>query len=122
MSQQKEEKKVEQEEPKDKAKEEEQQRKEQQATGGWNDWSKASFGGDQAQKEKFMRLLGANKNKAAASADKPKKTGGLYGSLKSAIDEDEGARIANDLEKQFQSGLQFRKQMFSGRRGGLGST
>lgn len=102
----------------------EQQEQQQQSTGGWNDWSKASFGGDQAQKDKFMRLLGANKNKnkaTSAADDKPKKKGGLYGSLKSAIDEDEGAKIANDLEKQFQSGLQFRKQMFSGRRGGLGS-
>lgn len=49
-----------------------------------------------------------------------KKSGGLYGGLKSAIDEDEKKRISNDLEKQFDHGLQFRKQMQMGRRGGLG--
>ncbi|KAI8340042.1 hypothetical protein BC941DRAFT_419249 [Chlamydoabsidia padenii] len=65
-----------------------------------------------------MRLLGAKKSK---QEDTPtKKKGGLFGSLKSAIDEDEGARISNQLEKQFQDGLHFRKQQQMGRRGGLG--
>jgi hypothetical protein len=49
-----------------------------------------------------------------------KKSNGLYGGLKSAIDEDEKQRITNDLEKQFDHGLQFKKQMQMGRRGGLG--
>jgi hypothetical protein len=53
-------------------------------------------------------------------ASTTKKSGGLYGGLKSAIDEDEKQRITNDLEKQFDHGLQFRKQMQMGRRGGLG--
>lgn len=65
-----------------------------------------------------MRLLGAKK--ASPQAAPAKKSGGLYGGLKSAIDEDEKERITNDLEKQFDHGLQFRKQMQMGRRGGLG--
>ncbi|CAO3585833.1 unnamed protein product [Absidia cylindrospora] len=103
---------------------------EQVVSGGWNDWNKASFGGDQEKKNKFLRLLGAKKpandttepkDESAASASMPKqKKGGLFGSLKSAIDEDEGDRIRGDLEKQFQDGLQFRKQQQMGRRGGLG--
>ncbi|KAI8079805.1 uncharacterized protein BX664DRAFT_202770 [Halteromyces radiatus] len=92
---------------------------EQESTGGWNDWSKASFGGDQEQKSKFLRLLGAKKSSANKDEGNKKKTG-LFGSLKSAIDEDEGQRISNQLEKQFQDGLQFRKQQQMGRRGGLG--
>lgn len=88
-----------------------------QATGGWNNWDKASFGGDDAKKDKFLRLLGAKKS---SSDNQEKKKGGLYGSLKSAIDEDENHRISHDLEKQFDHGLQFRKQMQKGRRGGLG--
>jgi hypothetical protein len=65
-----------------------------------------------------MRLLGAKKG--GSSQQPAKKSGGLYGGLKSAIDEDEKNRISNDLEKQFDHGLQFRKQMQMGRRGGLG--
>lgn len=88
---------------------------------GWNDWNKASFDGDDAKKNKFLRLLGAKKPTAPSQSFTPaKKSGGLYGGLKSAIDEDEKERITNDLEKQFDSGLQLRKQMQMGRRGGLG--
>lgn len=68
-----------------------------------------------------MRLLGAKKSTPKGDDQAPaKKKGGLFGSLKSAIDEDEGARISSQLEKQFQDGLQFRKQQQMGRRGGLG--
>ncbi|ORZ10833.1 hypothetical protein BCR42DRAFT_422116 [Absidia repens] len=104
---------------------------EQVISGGWNDWNKASFGGDQQKKNKFLRLLGAKKptndttepkdeGATSVSTPKQKKKGGLFGSLKSAIDEDEGDRIRGELEKQFQDGLQFRKQQQMGRRGGLG--
>lgn len=71
-------------------------------------------------------MLGAKKDSPSASTGlssfqpATKKSGGLYGGLKSAIDEDEKKRISNDLEKQFDHGLQFRKQMQMGRRGGLG--
>ncbi|ORX50887.1 hypothetical protein DM01DRAFT_1337485 [Hesseltinella vesiculosa] len=85
---------------------------EQTATGGWNDWNKASFGGDMAQKNKFMRLLGAKKQQPSTAQPSS--------SIKSAIDADEGSRISNNLEKQFNDGLQFRKQQQMGRRGGLG--
>ncbi|KAI9032690.1 small acidic protein family-domain-containing protein [Phycomyces nitens] len=98
----------------------EEKKEEPATTTGWNDWSKASFGGDQEQKSKFMRLLGANKTANKETAAAPKKKGGLFGSLKSAIDEDENQRIANDLEKQFKGGLQMRKQQYTGQRGGLG--
>lgn len=97
-----------------------------EATAGWNDWNKASFDGDDAKKNKFLRLLGAKKSTSATAtqafvpATVKKSGGGLYGGLKSAIDEDEKQRISNDLEKQFDHGLQFRKQMQMGRRGGLG--
>lgn len=97
-----------------------------EATAGWNDWNKASFDGDDAKKNKFLRLLGAKKSSPATAtqafvpASGKKSGGGLYGGLKSAIDEDEKKRISNDLEKQFDHGLQFRKQMQMGRRGGLG--
>ncbi|KAI8997513.1 hypothetical protein BDB01DRAFT_901888 [Pilobolus umbonatus] len=88
---------------------------------GWNNWNKASFGGDDAKKDKFMKLLGAKKKVDLAQSFQPaKKSSGLYGGLKSAIDEDEKERIASDLTKQFDDGLQFRKQMQMGRRGGLG--
>ncbi|KAJ8663350.1 hypothetical protein O0I10_000589 [Lichtheimia ornata] len=92
-------------------------------SGGWNNWNKASFGGDQQQKDKFLRLLGAKKasNQPSERQQTKKSGGGLYGSLKSAIDEDEKHRISNDLQKQFEDGLRFRKQQQMGRRGGLGS-
>lgn len=83
---------------------------------GWNNWNNASFNGDDAKKNKFLRLMGAKK-----TGNQPeKKKGGLYGGLKSAIDEAENHRISHDLEKQFDHGLQFRKQMQKGRHGGLG--
>lgn len=94
-----------------------------ESTAGWNDWNKASFDGDDQKKNKFLRLLGAKKSAPAATqafVPAKKSGGGLYGGLKSAIDEDEKQRISNDLEKQFDHGLQFRKQMQMGRRGGLG--
>ena len=34
----------------------------------WNDWSQASFGGDDAAKAKFLRLLGAGRGNGAAAA------------------------------------------------------
>ena len=71
-----------------------------------------------------MRLLGAKKsgNQQPQTSATPKKSGGgLYGSLKSAIDEDEKTRISNDLQRQFNDGLKMRKQQQMGRRGGLGS-
>lgn len=102
-----------------KKKQEQPKKEEQQNQGGWNNWSKATFGGDTSKQDKFMRLLGAKKGgskDSGSSTAEPKKS--LYGSLKSAIDEDENQRITHDLEKQFRSGIHFRQ---SNRRGGLGS-
>ncbi|ORY92281.1 small acidic protein family-domain-containing protein [Syncephalastrum racemosum] len=106
-------------------KKEQQPKKEgEQSQGGWNNWSKATFGGDASKQDKFMRLLGAKKggkNDSTSSTSgngSESKKKSLYGSLKSAIDEDENQRITNDLEKQFRSGIHFRQ---SNRRGGLGS-
>ncbi|KAI9263733.1 small acidic protein family-domain-containing protein [Sporodiniella umbellata] len=87
-----------------------------QSSGGWNNWNKASFDGDDEKKNKFLKLMGAKKHTGPTE----QKKGGLFGSLKSSIDIDESRRISNDLEKQFDHGLQFRKQMQKGRRGGLG--
>ena len=68
-------------------------------------------------------MLGAKKSNAPAfvpASTNTKKFGGLYGGLKSAIDQDENAKISHMLEKQFDHGLQFKKQMQMGRRGRLG--
>lgn len=93
---------------------------EESSSGRWNDWSKASFGGDDAQKNKFLRLLGAKK---AGNDTAPSPHTGLGDSPQSshsAIDTGFSQRINQDLEKQFQDGLKMRKQQFGGKRGGLG--
>lgn len=88
---------------------------EETASGGWNDWTKASFGGDDAQKNKFLRLLGAKKtgNMTSTSTE-------AGSSHQSAIDDNVNQKMNQDLEKQFQDGLKMRKQQYGGKKGGLG--
>ncbi|KAI8578872.1 hypothetical protein K450DRAFT_244903 [Umbelopsis ramanniana AG] len=89
-------------------------------SGRWNDWSKASFGGDDAQKNKFLRLLGAKKAGNDAAPTPHAGLGDSSQSSHSAIDAGFKQRMNQDLEKQFQDGLKMRKQQFGGKRGGLG--
>ncbi|OZJ04048.1 hypothetical protein BZG36_03564 [Bifiguratus adelaidae] len=87
---------------------------------GWNDWSKATFEGDASRQDKFLRLLGGKKKDSTGK--------GLFGSLQpsgtstfdSAIDANVAKRIEQDMTKQFEDGLKFRKQKQMGKRGGLG--
>jgi hypothetical protein len=89
------------------------------ASGRWNDWTKASFGGDDAQKNKFLRLLGAKKagNSSSTATEGPSHT---QQHQSSAIDDNVNQKMNQDLEKQFQDGLKMRKQQYGGKRGGLG--
>ncbi|KAH8556824.1 small acidic protein family-domain-containing protein [Umbelopsis sp. PMI_123] len=92
---------------------------EESNSGRWNDWTKASFGGDNAQKNKFLRLLGAKKGSSTTSS--PQTTlGESSGTSHSAIDAGFSQKMNQDLEKQFQDGLKMRKQQYGGKRGGLG--
>jgi hypothetical protein len=88
---------------------------EETASGRWNDWTKASFGGDDAQKNKFLRLLGAKK-----SGNETSGSGSNYSNQSSAIDDNVNQKMSKELEKQFQDGLKMRKQSYGGKRGGLG--
>lgn len=90
-------------------------RTEETVSGRWNDWTKASFGGDDAQKNKFLRLLGAKKAGNEASG-----SGSSFSNQSSAIDDSVNQKMSKDLEKQFQDGLKMRKQGYGGKRGGLG--
>jgi len=75
-------------------------------------------------------LLGAKKADGRVStAEKPKN--GLLGSFvtsapsspfESAIDSRVTEKVNADLQKQFNSGLELRKQQLMGRKGGLGFT
>lgn len=87
---------------------------------GWNNWEASSFG-DDARKNKFLRLMGAKKTGDTPSQPPQKK--GLFGSLRastaapepSAIDSSTEQKITHDLTSQFQDALQRRNC-----RGGIG--
>ncbi|KAL6061725.1 Fe2OG dioxygenase domain-containing protein [Balamuthia mandrillaris] len=107
------------------------------SSGRWNDWSQSSFA-DDAQKSKFLRLMGAAKPTTTSSSSPSPSTSsshtntkkGLYGSLASSFvqagassasstnggasgetgrsDVNAGARINTELESQFRSALDRR--------------
>ncbi|ELR17096.1 uncharacterized protein ACA1_057300 [Acanthamoeba castellanii str. Neff] len=90
-----------------------------QGGAGWNNWEASSFG-DDARKNKFLRLMGAKKTEDNPSQPPQKK--GLFGSLRassapepSAIDSSTEQKITHDLTSQFQDALQRRNC-----RGGIG--
>ncbi|KAJ2890805.1 hypothetical protein IWW38_003932 [Coemansia aciculifera] len=79
--------------------------------GGWNNWAAAEFESEE-RKAKFLRLLGVKNGGGGAS--------GRASPYASAITKDGGSKIQEDLEKQFQAGVQMRLQAQRGGRGGLG--
>lgn len=91
-----------------------------QGGAGWNNWEASSFG-DDARKNKFLRLMGAKKTGDTPSQPPQKK--GLFGSLRastaapepSAIDSSTEQKITHDLASQFQDALLRRNC-----RGGIG--
>ncbi|KAI9004772.1 hypothetical protein BC832DRAFT_592703 [Gaertneriomyces semiglobifer] len=83
------------------------------STTAWNDWSKASFEGNDARKDKFLRLLGAKK----AGID----TSGSSGTdAPSAINANFGKKIENDMLAQFAQGQAMQQKLRQGKRMGLG--
>lgn len=109
--------------------EEEPSAKKKKETTTWNDWetaSRESFGGDEARKIKFMRLMGASKSKGEkkskeeAKEDKstpynPEETSS------SSLDLGKGEattttrkEIDEELEKQFKEGIERRFQKSKG--------
>ncbi|TPX64519.1 hypothetical protein SpCBS45565_g05803 [Spizellomyces sp. 'palustris'] len=84
-------------------------------TGTWNDWSQASFEGDAARKNKFLRLLGAKK----ASNDTTVSTTSVDAPT-SAIQAEVGKKIEHDIVNQFEQGRAIQQKLRQGRRVGLG--
>ncbi|KNC96394.1 uncharacterized protein SPPG_08293 [Spizellomyces punctatus DAOM BR117] len=84
-------------------------------TGTWNDWSQASFEGDAARKNKFLRLLGAKK----ASNDAIISTTSSNAPT-SAIQAEVGKKIEHDIVNQFEQGRAIQQKLRQGRRVGLG--
>ncbi|KAJ3277327.1 hypothetical protein HK104_003398 [Borealophlyctis nickersoniae] len=89
-----------------------------QARPGWNDWSKASFDGNAARHEKFLRLLGAKKGTSPASpAASPAASSPP---AKTAINKSFEKKMEKDMVEQFEKGREITQKMRQGKRGGLG--
>ncbi|KAI9501215.1 hypothetical protein GGI25_000560 [Coemansia spiralis] len=88
---------------------------------GWNNWAAAEFQSEE-RKNKFLRFMGIKSSEssinASATQGQPKKTSSQFAS---AISKDYAAKVQQDLEKQFSTGVAMRQQSQRGSRGGIGS-
>ncbi|KAJ3329537.1 hypothetical protein HDU91_003836 [Kappamyces sp. JEL0680] len=77
----------------------------------WNDWSSASFQGDEARKSKFLRLLGGKK------AENQQLMQG--GGQSQVVDQRKYDRA---MEKQFEQSRDLSQQQRQGKKAGLGAS
>ncbi|KAJ3337068.1 hypothetical protein HDU93_001691 [Gonapodya sp. JEL0774] len=86
--------------------------------GGWTQWGNVtadSLGGDEARRDKFLRLMGAKKSGAVPPASSG---GGIAGTSKpftDATDSKTGRRIENDLVSEFERAQALFRQKRTGR-------
>jgi hypothetical protein len=81
--------------------------------GAWNDWAKASFDGDQARKDKFLKLMGGKKG-----ADSKLLVTSTTSPGETAIDHE--SKITNRIQQQFEKSRELHQKLRQGNRGGLG--
>jgi hypothetical protein len=80
-------------------------------------WNPDALAGDEARKSKFMRLLGAGKNKGDGVEKSSKSSKGEKDVMKTA---EEIARVQSELERQYEFSMKMKHDGGSKRRG-LGS-
>jgi hypothetical protein len=78
----------------------------------WNDWSKASFDGDEKRKAKFLSLLGGKKNKKESSDNGNSNTDDAIHNEK---------KIIREMENQFETSRALNQDRRNGARKGLGA-
>ncbi|KXS22449.1 hypothetical protein M427DRAFT_27001 [Gonapodya prolifera JEL478] len=85
--------------------------KQSATSGGWNDWtsvSASSLGGDEARRDKFLRLMGAKKNGLVGAGAKPSEYG-------NPADTSTVRRMEDDLVNEFERAQALLRQRRTGR-------